>query len=175
MLAGHLASPTSTAATWKVVEKHLQDLPLSWFEDVSPDECNAENCSPNAQPAMAASAGTCKAVMLVSPVPQDFQQLSDFLRVSQGKCCLNSIFISSSSSSSRLNYRGQKCQVIVSQLVSVCRSGSQQHLAEHGPCRSDSYLGRQSVIDHCKQVSERQHQVVLELSRYSIRLCLLAL
>ncbi len=103
MLAGHLASPTSTAATWKVVEKHLQDLSLSWFEDVSPDECNAENCSPNAQPAVAASAGTCKAVMLVSPAPQDFQQLSHFLRVSQGKCCLNSSIIRSSSSSSKVH------------------------------------------------------------------------
>jgi len=111
VLAGHLASPTWTAATWKVVEKHLQDLPLSWFEDISPDECNAENCSPNAQPAVAASASTCKAVMLVSPAPQDFQQLSDFLRVSQGKYRLNSNIIISSSSNSIL--AGQECQVIV--------------------------------------------------------------
>ncbi len=172
MLAGHLASPTCTAATWKVVEKHLQDLPLSWFEDISPDECNAENCSPNAQPAAAASAGTCKAVMLVSPAPQDFRQLSDFLRVSQGKCCLNSNIISGSS---RSTLAGQNCQVVVLYLASVCRSGSEQHLAEHGPCRSHSYLGRQSIIDHCKQVSKKQHQVALELTRYSNRIQPLAL
>ena len=156
-----------------MVEKHLQDLPLSCSEDISPDECNAENCSPNAQPAVAASASTCKAVMLVSPAPQDFQQLSDFLRVSQGKYRLNSNIIISSSSNSIL--AGQECQVIVRCLASVCRSGSQQHLAEFGRCRSDSHLGRQSVIDHCKQVPEKQHQVVLELTRYSNRLCRLVL
>jgi len=156
-----------------VVEKHLQDLPLSWFEDISPYECNAENCSPNAQPAVAASAGTCKAVMLVSPAPQDFQQLSDFLRVSQGMCCLNSSIINSSSSSKVMSRTGMSGHCLMP--CFICRSGSHQHLAEHGPCRSDCNLGRQSVIDHCKQVSEKQHQVVLELCRYSNRLCLLAL
>lgn len=126
--AGHLSSPSHTNATWKIVEKHLQDLPLSWFEETSTDNDNIENHSPNAQPA---PASISSAVIFVSTAPQNLQQLTDFIGAPQGKCSISST-VGSSVMSSAL----QGCHLHFAHHAPICRCQCQQHLTWHelGSC-----------------------------------------
>ena len=67
---------TATVATWKSIERQLQELPFTWFE--ASDGANAENHSPNTQHAGNSSASVCKAVLLLSPAPQKLEDLRYF-------------------------------------------------------------------------------------------------
>lgn len=71
-------SPVRTAAiaTWKSIERQLQELPFSWFE--ASNEGNVENQSPNTQHAGSRSANMRRAVLLLSPAPQTIEDLRHF-------------------------------------------------------------------------------------------------
>lgn len=85
MLAGHRPSELHAAITWKVIEKQLQDLPLSWFESTGTDDSNAENHSPNAQIAPHSGASISKAVLFIASAPETFLQLTHFVGAPQSE------------------------------------------------------------------------------------------
>lgn len=72
----------AAVATWKAIERQLQELPFAWFEASTKD--SAENHSLNTLQAASSSADDCSAVVLLSPAPQSLEDFSLFLGI-EGK------------------------------------------------------------------------------------------
>ena len=77
-----IAGPVNPAraaavATWKAVERQLQELPSAWFE--APTTGTAENHSFNTAQVDTSSADDCSAVVLLSPAPQSLEDFRLFL------------------------------------------------------------------------------------------------
>ena len=74
-----IAGPARVAAvaTWKAVERQLQELPFAWFE--APTTGTAENHSFNTAQVDTSSADDCSAVVLLSSAPQSLEDFRLFL------------------------------------------------------------------------------------------------
>lgn len=66
-----------TVATWKAIEKQLQELPFAWFE--ASNKGGTGNDSFNTLQAGGPSTDDRSAVVLLSPAPQNLADLSVFL------------------------------------------------------------------------------------------------
>ena len=76
------AATTTSVASWKAIERQLQELPFAWFD--ASDQGNAENHSSNTLQASSSPADDHRVVALLSPAPQTFADFSLFMG-SQGK------------------------------------------------------------------------------------------
>ena len=69
-------SECTAVASWKGIERQLQDLPFAWFE--ASDEDNNENHMPNSSRVCDEPADICKTVVLLSPTAVNIDELRHF-------------------------------------------------------------------------------------------------
>ena len=67
----------TAVASWKAIERQLQELPFAWFD--ASDHGNAENHSSNTLQASSSSADDLRAVVLLSHAPQNFEDFGLFI------------------------------------------------------------------------------------------------